>query len=76
MQNTKTMRTDADDKLDDAKEKILGAWHDLQAVLDPNTHGHEDFLDEFLQSVHSVSGRLYCLHKILDQEATQGSTEP
>lgn len=49
-----SVTTTADEKLEDIKKNISDSIKDLREVLDPETWGHEDYKEEYIEELGEV----------------------
>lgn len=61
-----SVRTTADEKLDEAKDLINQAYKLLLEVLNPDTYGSDEYEEEYINTVHeSVLDLLKIKRKLL-----------
>ena len=60
-----SVTTTSDEKLDDARNHILSAQKLLMEALHPDTWGHDDYDDEFIEKILEVSVELIKLSRKL-----------
>lgn len=60
-----SVTTKADEKRIKAKELISDAYKELLVFLDEETWGHNDFKDEYIDTVHEVACELLKLKRKL-----------
>lgn len=58
-----SVRTTSDEKLDDARNHILSAQKLLLEVVHPDTWGHDEYSDEFVEKILEASIELIKLSR-------------
>ena len=60
-----SVTTTADEKIMKSKELISDAYKELLIVLDESTYGHDEYTEEYIQTVHEVAMELLKLKRKL-----------
>lgn len=58
-----SVRTDADEKLEEASDHLKKAWQLMKEAIDPDTYGSNDFKDEFVNSINEYSNKIYLIYR-------------
>lgn len=53
-----SVRTTADDKVEEAKEHLRQAYKALLVAMDEDTWGYADYSEEYLNTIRKVSGKI------------------
>lgn len=61
-----SVTTTADEKLQETKDHLWNAYKSLMVVLDPNTWGHEDYKQEYIEKLHTLAMKMLELKKYIN----------